>query len=92
MEKKTILDEETVDIDLTTRELVLIDQTKLPGKTEIIRLKTVQEIWEAIFLLKVRGAPAIGVAAALGIYILAARIEAEDFEEFYRQFKQLISG
>ncbi len=88
MEKKTILDEETVDIDLTTRELVLIDQTKLPGKTEIIRLKTAQEIWEAIYLLKVRGAPAIGVAAALGIYILAARIEAEDFEEFYRQFKQ----
>lgn len=87
MEKENILAYETVDIDLATKELVIIDQTKLPGKTELIRLKTAQEIWEAIYLLKVRGAPAIGVAAAFGIYILATQIEAEDFEGFYEQFK-----
>lgn len=77
MSEKTILDYETVDLDLETDELVIIDQTLLPGKNEIIRLKTAQEIWDAIYLLRVRGAPAIGVAAAMGIYILAKQIAVE---------------
>ncbi len=86
--KKNILDYETVDLDQNTDELVIIDQTKLPGKTEIIRLKTAKQIWDAIYLLQVRGAPAIGVAAAIGIYILAKQIEASDFDSFYKEFKQ----
>ena len=77
MSEKTILDYETVDLDIETDELVIIDQTLLPGKTEIIRLKTAQEIWDAIYLLRVRGTPAIGVAAAFGIYILAKQIAVE---------------
>ena len=77
MSEKTILDYETVDLDIVTDELVIIDQTKLPGTTEIIRLSKAQEIWDAIYLLKVRGAPAIGVAAAFGIYILAKQIAVE---------------
>ena len=77
MSEKTILDYETVDLDIVTDELVIIDQTQLPGTTEIIRLSKAQEIWDAIYLLKVRGAPAIGVAAAFGIYILAKQIAVE---------------
>lgn len=86
MNDKTILDYETVSLDIETDELVIIDQTLLPGKTEIIRLKTAQEIWDAIYLLRVRGAPAIGVAAAMGIYILAKQIQADDFDVFYKEF------
>lgn len=86
MKEKTILDYETIDIDLETGELVIIDQTRLPGKIEILRLKTAQEIWDAIYLLQVRGAPAIGVAAAFGIYLLAVKIEETSFEGFYREF------
>lgn len=78
MSEKTILDYETVSLDTETDELVIIDQTLLPGKTEIIRLKTAQEIWDAIYLLRVRGAPAIGVAAAMGIYILAKEIAVKN--------------
>lgn len=78
MEKKSILEYETVDLDPVTDELVIIDQTLLPGKTQLIRLHTAQEIWDAIYLLKVRGAPAIGVAAAFGIYILAKQIAVEN--------------
>jgi len=78
MSERTILDYETVSLDIETDELVIIDQTLLPGKTEIIRLKTAQEIWDAIYLLRVRGAPAIGVAAAMGIYILAKQIAVEN--------------
>ena len=78
MSEKTILDYETVSLDTATDEVVIIDQTLLPGTTEIIRLKTAQEIWDAIYLLRVRGAPAIGVAAAMGIYILAKQIAVEN--------------
>ena len=66
--------------------VVIIDQTKLPGKIEIISLHTAQEIWNAIYLLQVRGAPAIGVAAAYGIYVLAKRMDTEDYDTFYREF------
>ena len=75
MEKKSILEYETVELDTKENELVIIDQTKLPGNIEIIRLKTAEEIWNAIYLLKVRGAPAIGVAAAMGLYVLAGSIK-----------------
>lgn len=81
-----ILDFETVALDDNDNSVIIIDQTKLPGKTEIIRLHTAQEIWEAIYLLKVRGAPAIGVAAAMGIYILARGIKETDFDSFYEEF------
>ncbi len=85
-DNKTILDYETVDIDFETGELVIIDQTKLPAKTEIIRLSTAKEIWDAIYLLQVRGAPAIGVSAAFGIYILASKIENDTYDGFYDEF------
>ena len=89
MSEKTIMDYETVDIDLEKMELVIINQTKLPGTTEILRLHTAQEIWDAIYLLQVIGAPAIGVAAAFGMYILASQIEAEDYDAFYQEFTRL---
>ncbi len=49
--------------------LELLDQTKLPGETVFIRLSTIEEVYEAIQSLRVRGAPAIGVTAAYGLYL-----------------------
>ncbi len=93
-DEKNILDIETVDLDLKTDELVIIDQTLLPNKTEIIRLSKAEDIWEAINLLKVRGAPAIGVAAAISMYVLAVRIKvdenaSDEYEVFYKEFARL---
>ena len=85
-QNKTIMEYETVALDDADSALVVIDQTKLPAVTELLRLHTAQEIWDAIYLLKVRGAPAIGVAAAFGIYLLAKGIDAQDYETFYRKF------
>lgn len=92
---KNIMEYETVDLDDNDNSVIIIDQTRLPGKTEIIKLHTAQEIWDAIYLLKVRGAPAIGVAAAFGIYVLAKEIVRGqqagpgemDFAIFYKKFK-----
>lgn len=83
---KSILDYETVELDDENNALVIIDQTKLPAMTEIVNLKSAEEIWDAIYLLKVRGAPAIGVAAAFGIYLLAKKIVTEDYDVFYQEF------
>lgn len=59
----------TVFLDEEESALVILDQTQLPEKEEYLYLKDRESIREAIYLLKVRGAPAIGVAAALGSYV-----------------------
>jgi len=56
---------------LVGRCLWLIDQTKLPGKLEAIRMESVRQLVEAIQSLRVRGAPALGVAGAYGIALAA---------------------
>lgn len=85
---KSILEYETVELDDANSRMLIIDQTKLPGKTEILALKTGEEIWNAIYLLQVRGAPAIGVAAAFGIYLLAKQTDETDYDAFLEKFRK----
>lgn len=54
--------------------IVIIDQTKLPLETKLIKLKTQDEIYSAIKTLQVRGAPAIGVTAGFALYLAAKEI------------------
>ncbi|MBN8603431.1 MAG: S-methyl-5-thioribose-1-phosphate isomerase [Planctomycetes bacterium] len=49
--------------------LVLLDQTKLPGECVFLDCLDVPTVWEAIKQLRVRGAPAIGIAAAYGVCV-----------------------
>src|SRR5690242_12778451 len=49
--------------------LVLLDQTRLPAETVFLECRRVEEVWQAIKRLSVRGAPAIGVAAAYGVCV-----------------------
>lgn len=83
---KNIMQYDTVSLDDENNAIVIIDQTKLPGRIERIQLRTAQEIWEAIYRLQVRGAPAIGVTAAFGIYLLAKAVDTQQYEEFYQEF------
>ncbi len=57
--------------------LRLLDQTKLPTATTYLDCERVDDVWWAIKRLAVRGAPAIGIAAAYGV-VLAARDERDD--------------
>lgn len=77
---------DTVSLDEANKALVIIDQTKLPGQIQMLSLTKAKEIWDAIYLLQVRGAPAIGVAAAIGMYVLASRYEVDDYDAFYAAF------
>ena len=82
----SILSYETVSLE--DDALVILDQTKLPNSIEMLHLQTQPEIWRAIRTLQVRGAPAIGIAAAFGVYLAARDIHAEDYMTFYVQFHE----
>lgn len=86
--QRKITEIDTVALDEEKKALVIIDQTKLPGAIELLALTKAQEIWDAIYLLQVRGAPAIGVAAAIGMYVLATRYDARNYDEFYASFSK----
>ncbi|MEM7474881.1 MAG: S-methyl-5-thioribose-1-phosphate isomerase [Planctomycetota bacterium] len=54
--------------------LQLIDQTLLPSELKLIDCIDVETVWEAIKMLRVRGAPAIGIAAAYGVVVSQAKV------------------
>lgn len=70
-------------------EFLIIDQTKLPGTEEWISLSTEQEFWDAIHALKVRGAPAIGVAAAYGIAVCVRNRTPNTIKELISNFEKI---
>lgn len=69
--------------------VVILDQTLLPNETRYLTLSTAEELWQAIYLLQVRGAPAIGIFAAYSMAVLAQNIEAEDFASFHAEYFRL---
>lgn len=70
------------------KSVVIIDQTQLPNRTVYLTLRTPQEMYDAIKLLQVRGAPAIGICAGYSIYALARQWDIEDYAAFAEQFHQ----
>jgi methylthioribose-1-phosphate isomerase len=56
-------------IEWVDNQVVIIDQTHLPNDLVYEKIDRIEQMWDAIKILKVRGAPAIGVAAAFGLYL-----------------------
>ncbi len=73
---ESILRYDTVALNEEEPALVIIDQTLLPGRIKLLHLKRQSDIREAIRTLRVRGAPAIGVAAGIGLYLASLELEA----------------
>lgn len=67
--------------------LYILDQTKLPGEEIYFKVETKEEIWDAIQKLQVRGAPAIGVSAAYGLYTSVRGYETHDAADFISHVK-----
>lgn len=80
------------------RALRLLDQTLLPGEERYLRLERVEEVAEAISALRVRGAPAIGITAALGLAVSARnRLDGrepglEELEAGFREDSERLRG
>jgi methylthioribose-1-phosphate isomerase len=73
----------------------LIDQTRLPGEFVHMRCETPEQVWDAIRRLCVRGAPAIGIAGAMGLVLGVRNSRATDFEGFMadlRGAKEYLAG
>ena len=79
------LDLNTVVLSPDRRALEILDQTLLPGEVRVLRLSRMEDIWEAIRLLRVRGAPALGVCAGYAMALAASQIETEDFNAFFQE-------
>lgn len=68
---------------------LLIDQTRLPSEYAVVEIHSSQDMARAIKTMIVRGAPAIGVAAAYGMYLGAREIKTSDRQEFLAQLEQV---
>jgi methylthioribose-1-phosphate isomerase len=76
-------------IDWQGDVVVMVDQRKLPGQEIYIRCRTAQEVARAIRTMVIRGAPAIGVAAAMGIALGMRRSTAKGTKQFTVEFQKI---
>ncbi|WP_136604939.1 S-methyl-5-thioribose-1-phosphate isomerase [Paenibacillus dokdonensis] len=82
---------QSVVLDDANDTLIILDQTVLPNEKVFLHLKEMKDIWDAIYKLKVRGAPAIGIAAAYGLYLGTKASQAETYEELHKDFAEVKS-
>ncbi|ADI27560.1 S-methyl-5-thioribose-1-phosphate isomerase [Geobacillus sp. C56-T3] len=68
--------------------VTILNQQKLPSIIEYIDLHTLEDVYEAIATLKVRGAPAIGITAAYGLALAALGYDTKSLDEFRRRLKR----
>jgi methylthioribose-1-phosphate isomerase len=69
--------------------LELIDQTLLPVELKYLACRDVESVWEAIRSLRVRGAPAIGIAAAYGVCLGVADVCQADAQRFFARLDEV---
>ncbi len=81
-------------IDWVGGKIRIIDQTRLPAEEYVLYLSTVEELAEAISSLRVRGAPALGVAGGLGVALAAQRAQenGDDIGEAISQAASLLAS
>ena len=84
---KAVTHAQNIRYDKAAEALYIIDQSLLPNEEREIRLRTVDEMVEAIQKLRVRGAPAIGICAAYCLYALARTIEEPDAAAFQARLR-----
>jgi len=75
-------------IDWKDDAVVMIDQRKLPGREIYVSCKTAKDVAKAIKTMVIRGAPAIGVAAAMGIALGMRRSKATGTKQFATEFQR----
>jgi methylthioribose-1-phosphate isomerase len=77
-------------IEWTGKAIKIIDQTALPEKLKYVYIKDIKDLWHAIRDLQVRGAPALGAAAALGVYLGIRDVRAKNYKQFAIRIERVI--
>jgi methylthioribose-1-phosphate isomerase len=78
-------------IEWKNNSVKIIDQTKLPLKLKYLYIKDLKTLWQAIKSLEVRGAPALGAASGLGVYLGIKDSKAKKFSQFYKELNKVIT-
>jgi len=76
-------------IELQDDVIVMVDQRKLPGQEVYVRSRNAQEVAKAIRTMVIRGAPAIGVAAAMGIALGMKKSSARGTRQYAVEFQKI---
>ena len=76
-------------IEWKDNKVIMIDQTKLPNEEVYLKCQTYEDVADAIKRMVIRGAPAIGVAAAMGIALGAIKIETRDRAKFLGEVNKI---
>ena len=79
-------------IEWKNNKVVMLDQSRLPSEVKFIECTDYRLVAEGIKKLRIRGAPAIGIAAAMGIALGAQDIEADSFDEFMERLDPVFSA
>jgi methylthioribose-1-phosphate isomerase len=77
----------TIDWDYEKNNIIMIDQTLLPGEYKVIECSTIDSLCEAIRMLRVRGAPALGAAGGFGVALCAFRSGASSLEALLNEIE-----
>lgn len=78
-------------IQWQNNKIKIIDQTKLPLKLEYIYIKDIKSLWQAIKSMQIRGAPALGAAAGLGVYLGIKNSKAKNPSQFKKELDKTIA-
>ena len=81
---------DTVKLAENKKEIVILDQTLLPNQCKYLNISTAGDIWEAIYSLRVRGAPVLVLQEHMHIMILADQIETEDKDKFVKECTEMM--
>ncbi len=77
----------TIDWDYKKNNVIMIDQTLLPGEYRVIECTTIDSLCEAIIKLRVRGAPALGAAGGFGIALAAYKSSALSLDRLMKDIE-----
>jgi methylthioribose-1-phosphate isomerase len=91
MSSSAVLSQKTIEtIEWTPEGVVMIDQTRLPRETSFVTCRSYVEVADAIRNMIIRGAPAIGVAAAMGVALGA--LQSGDLERDIPEICETLAG
>ncbi len=76
-------------IEWQNNRVKLIDQSALPEKLEYLYIETTEDMYNAIKNLKIRGAPALGIAAAFGLYLGIRNYKTTSFKRFKKKVSEI---
>lgn len=85
-EMQTVAIVDNIKLNEDETKVIIIDQVKLPNVIEYKTIDNLQDAYQAIKKLEIRGAPAIGIFAGYSMYILSLKDIDLDFNEFYTNF------